>query len=126
MKNFKLPRFIRHTLAFIRVMHSSEIGGVLHDYANGRWLELHKWDTQEGCEEALGLVCDMTNNVRDNIYIAMIKCDLGKGYFVIHDSNGDQYTRAFWLGIYNPDEALTDVAKRCRMLADKMGYRRPE
>lgn len=49
----------------------------------------------------------------------------GRGYFIVFDSRGKEYRRDFWLGTYNPDEALTDVSKYCRKVADKMGFKRP-
>ncbi len=123
----KLPRFLRHAAAMYLVYGEDEIGGVLHDYANGQWKELLKWNTQEGADEALSLMNDMIGNVHDNVYVAMVKNEgFGHGYFLVHDSNFNLYRRAFWLGIYNPDEALTDVAARCRKIADKMGYRKPD
>src|SRR5713226_7941291 len=123
--SMKLPRFIRQIAAQILVSGEAEVGGMLHDYANGRWKELAKWNTQEGANEAIEIVDNMLQRGRDNIYVAMIKCrDFGRGYFIVHDSNFSLYHRAFWLGAYNPDEAFIDVAARCRKIADKMGYRR--
>jgi hypothetical protein len=100
---------------------------MLHDYANGQWKKLHVWNTQEGANEALAVIDQMLGRQRDDIYIACIRfsgCE--RGYLVVHDSNFSMWTRAFWQGIYEPDEAFKDVANRCRKIADKMGYRRPD
>lgn len=122
----KLPRFLRHAFVAVRLFwKAEESGGLLYDYGNGRWKELARWDTDDGSDEAMGLVGDMLNNSRDNIYIAAVKCvGFGRGYLVVVDSNCHRYTRCFWMGIYEPEEAFEDVKRRCRMIADQMGFRK--
>jgi len=114
-------------MAFTLVSFSDEIGGMLHDYKNGRWLELVKWNTPEESDAALEVIWNMLQSGHDDIYITCVKSEgLGRGYFAVYDSNCDIYRRDFWMGVYDPDEALVDVSKHCRKIADKMGYRRPD
>ncbi len=69
----------------------------------------------------------MIRNIRDNIYVAVVRCEgFQRGYLIVHDSNLDVYRRAFWPGTYNFCEAFVDVVLRCRKIADKMGYRKPD
>jgi hypothetical protein len=122
-----LPRFLRQWMALVLVTGSDEIGGALHDYKNGRWEELAKWNTDEESNAAMSILSAMFQNERDEIYVVCVKVEgFGRGYFVVYDSNQNMYRRSYWMGIYDPDEALVDVIEYCRKVADKMGYRRPE
>jgi hypothetical protein len=47
MKTF-LPRWLRQWAALLLAEWDVEIGGMLHDYANGKWELLHMWKTKEG------------------------------------------------------------------------------
>lgn len=100
---------------------------MLHDYKNGRWFDLATWSTDEEADGAMNMIDAMLRNKRDEIYIACVKVEgFGRGYLVVYDSNCGEYRRDFWMGVYDPDEALIDVSRHCRKIADKMGYRRPE
>lgn len=122
-----LPRWLRQWMAYTLVARSDEIGGILYNYKNGRWEELEIWNTPEESDGAMEVIWNMLQSGRDDIYIACVKSKgFGRGYFAVYDSNCDVYRRDFWMGIYGPDEALIDVSKRCRKIADKMGYRRPD
>ncbi len=122
-----LPRFLRHWAACFLTFSTKEIGGVLFDYKNGHWDDLSKWNTDEEADGAMNILDAMLRNGRDEIYIAAVKVEgFGRGYFVVYDSNYGEYRRDFWMGVYDPDEALLDVSKHCRKVADKMGYRRPD
>lgn len=75
----------------------------------------------------MGMLDAMLRNQRDEIYIVCVKLKgFGRGYLVVYDSKYGIYRRDFWMGVYDPDEALVDVSKYCRKVADKMGYRRPD
>jgi hypothetical protein len=120
-----LPRWLRQWMAYTLVAWSDEIGGVLHDYKNGRWLKLAKWDSADDSDSAMEIIWNMLQSGHDDIYIACVKSEgFGRGYFAVYDSNCDVYRRDFWMGLYDPDEAMMDVGKHCRKVADKMGYRR--
>lgn len=123
-----LPRWLRQWMAFILNSWSDETSGMLHDYKNGRWLELDVWNTPEESDGAMELIWNMLQSGKDDIYIACVRSEGGggRGYLAVYDSNCDVYRRDFWMGIYDPDEAMIDVSKRCREIADKMGYRRPD
>lgn len=122
-----LPRFLRRWVALFLAWREEEIGGMLYDYANGRWRHLLTWNTQEGAAEALSLVQDMIDNVRDNIYVVGVRGrQTNSGFLIVHDSNCRMYVIGFYPGVYSPDEAMQDVMIRCRKVADKMGYRRPD
>jgi hypothetical protein len=123
----RLPRWLRHWASSVLVFWSRIVGGVLHDYKNGKWEEICKWNTVEEENMAAEIIATMQMNIRDAIYITLTKVEgFGRGYFIVFDSRGHQFRRNFWLGLYNPDEALTDVSKYCRKTATKMGYRNPE
>jgi hypothetical protein len=126
MTRFRLPGFIRHKVALFLVQRSPEFGGMLYDFKNGQWEVLHQWVDERGQEEALSLIENMFDGGRDAIYTAMVKTGIGRGYFVVHTSDRYYWFRGFWTGIYELDEAFLDTAKKCREIADKMGYRRPE
>lgn len=122
-----LPRWVRHWAASVLVFWSDIIGGVLHDYKNGKWEEICKWNTGEDETRAAEIIANMQFNQRDAIYIALTRVKgFGRGYFTVFDSRGKEYRRNFWLGTYDPDEALTDISRYCRAVADKMGFRRPD
>lgn len=122
-----LPRFLRHWAACILTFQAKEIGGLLYDYKNGRWDDLSTWNTDEEADIAMGMLDAMLRNQRDEIYIVCVKLKgFGRGYLVVYDSKYGIYRRDFWMGVYDPDEALVDVSKHCRKVADKMGYRRPD
>lgn len=120
-----MKRWLRQLMAKIVVAHHEQWGGMLHNYDNGRWKLLTTWN---GYDDAgsLEMIQNMLNQSRDNIYISTCKVGTKDGYFVVVDSNNGLYYRAFFHGIYEADEALKDVATRCRKIADKMGFRRPE
>lgn len=99
---------------------------MLHDYKNGQWELLHKWDTEETSDAAIEIVGNMMDRAEDEIFISSISCGPGNGMFMVVDSERRQWVRAFWTGIYEPDEAFKDVAVKCREIADQMGYRRPD
>lgn len=121
----KLPRFLRHLAAAVKLFNAREGGGSLYDYANGRWNLLAQWDDEASAIDSLKLSEEMITNARDNIYIAVAKCEgVGRGYLIVHDSNRNYYTRYFLTGLYEPEEAFEDVKNRCRMTADQMGFRR--
>lgn len=123
----KLPRWLRQFAAYVLVGYSDEIGGMLHDYANGRWKELAIWNNPDDSDAAMEIIWNMLQSGHDDIYIACVKSrGFGRGYFAIYDSNCNVYRRDFWKGTYDPDEAMLDVSKRARKIADKMGYRRPD
>ena len=123
----KLPGWLRQWGARFLAWRSDEIGGMLHDYANGKWILLATWNTQKESDAAIEIVDNMMNCGRDSIFIAMIKVGPSQGYFIVEDSNRSKfYLRGFWQGIYEPDEAFRDVRNYCRKLADKMGFRRPD
>src|SRR4029077_7943717 len=122
----KLPRFIRRWAAMLLAANSPEIGGVLHDYANGKWIELHQWNNLKDANLAAEIIASKLRLGKDEILISMIKCGPLRGLFVVHDSSGNFSWTGFWKGIYDPDEAFLEVAKHCRKLADKMGFRRPD
>lgn len=122
----RLPRFLRRWYATILAWHTPEIGGALFDYKNGLWDKICEWNTPDGQEQALSVVENMVQSGRDEIYIAMIK-SMGsyRGFFIIHASN------KFWFcgfseGIYGLVEAYGDTVRKCRKIADSMGYRRPD
>jgi hypothetical protein len=122
----RVPRFLRHWASMFLVGHTPEVGGFIHDYANGRWKLLHVWNTPEGEDTAMSLIEAMMGGGRDEIYVETIKGGEQMGLFMVLDSEGGTYFRAFWNGIYSPSEAFKDVAVKCREIADKMGYRRPD
>lgn len=122
-----LPRFLRQWAAGVMTFSTKEIGGVLHDYKNGLWEKLCVWNTIEEENSAAEVIVTAMMSERDEIYIVCQKCKgFGRGYFIVYDSRGGEYRRAFWMGIYGPDEALVDVSKYCRKVARKMGYREPD
>jgi hypothetical protein len=122
-----LPRWIRQIIAKYKTWNQTEIGGMLHDYKNGRWEKIRVWNTQEESDAAMEIIAVMLKNQRDEIYIVCVKLNgFGRGYFIIFDSNYGIYRRDFWMRIYDPDEALIDVSKQCRKIATGMGYRRPD
>jgi hypothetical protein len=123
----KLPKWLRHWAALFLSWRDNEAGGYLYDYANGKWEEIHKWNTQKGSDEGISITVAMFDGGKDAIYIAVIRCpNPGTGYFVVHDSNRKVYIRGFWIGIYEPKEAFKDIAIHCRKVADKMGFRNPD
>jgi hypothetical protein len=128
MKTHKglLPKFVRQWMAGYLARRADEWGGALHDYKNGKWKLIALWSDQKGQNDAVSLIGNMMDRAADDIYIATIMVGECRGYFVVHDSNRQWWTRWFWSNIYSPQEAYMDVVKRCRETADKMGYRRPE
>ena len=122
-------KWLRQKMAFFLAFHTPEGGGMMHNYKNGQWELLHVWSTEEGAEMAITLAENMLDRAADEIYVATVK-NWGaekRGYFVVHESQNRTYwLRGFWTGIYEPEEAFDDLRKKCRALADKMGYRRPE
>jgi hypothetical protein len=124
-KEMKLPRSIRHLVAKIFVYAKPEWGGILHDYDNGRWDLIMKWENDEGAEDALDLIENMIEVGRDRILIACIKVGNGRGFFYVVNSEGRFWSRAFWDNLYTASEAFKDISLTVRAVADSMGYRRP-
>ncbi len=122
----KLPRWLRHWGAKFLALHSDEIGGMMHDYANGKWVEVMQWDDEVGQSQAQSFMESVFNGGRDEIYIICIRVGPGRGYFVVYDATRNYYHRSFWPGVYELNEAFNDVRLYCRELADKMGFRRPD
>lgn len=69
----RLPRLLRHLAACFLTFQSKIIGGVLHDYANGKWEEICKWNTAVEEGEAAQIIANMQMNQRDRIYITLTK-----------------------------------------------------
>ena len=126
MSTAQVSRFIRHLLAKALVYTKPEWGGILHDYDNGRWNLIMKWEDDEGAEEALDLIDNMVDVGRDRILIACIKVGNGRGFFYIVNSEGRFWSRAFWDNLYTASEAFKDISVTARNVADSMGFRKPE
>lgn len=122
----RLPAILRRWAAMFLVWNKEEIGGILYDYKNGEWEVICKWETREEQLAAKNVVENMIDREEDEIYITSVKTDGGAGIFIMEDSRYGYYFRAFHPGVYEIKEALEDVAARCRKIADKMGYRRPD
>jgi hypothetical protein len=123
----RLPRFIRQSVARISVLGLPEAQGFLHDYKNGKWELLVSWDTEQGNQDALNMIENMAlREGRDAIYVTTLMCQPNCGVFIIQDSNAGLSYRAFWKDLYTAREAYEDTVKRCRKIADKMGFRRPD
>jgi hypothetical protein len=120
-----LLKFLRRWLALLKIWGAPEYGGMIHDYANGRWNEIHRWNTDKGVDEADSIVRNMVMGGRDEVYIVTVKCGLSKGYLLVESTGAIvPFIRAFWPGLVNPDTAIFEVGVKCREIADKMGYRR--
>ena len=122
----RLPRWTLQWAAKFLVDRSKEWGGIIHDYANGRWVILHKWNDQKGEDEGLDLIFNMFDRGGSDIYVTCIKVGERHGYFIVSDYNQTWWRRSFWDGIYSPSEAFKDAAVKARQIADQMGYRKPE
>lgn len=122
----KLPKFIRHWMARTLVMHSQETCGVIRDYANGKWEVIHEWRTEEVADQGIEILENLLTRGKDAIYVTTLMCGPGKGAFMVLDSNRVYYERAYWDGIYDVKEAFIEVRDYCRLIADKMGFRRPD
>ena len=125
MKN-KISKFIRQQMAGYLARRADEWGGVLHDYKNGKWEQIGMWEDEKGQNEVIGMIGNMMNSGRDEIYITTVKVGIKCGYFVVADSNHTWWTRWFWGEIYPPAEAFSETQVKCRQIADKMGFRRPD
>jgi hypothetical protein len=109
------------------VKRGDEYGGIIYDFANGRMNLIHEWDTDKGVDEGVAIVEQMITGSRDEVYITVVKGGYRKGYFMVeHTGMIFPWMRAFWEGIYDPDEAFVDTMKKARECADKLGFRRPE
>lgn len=121
----KIKRWFRQVLAKIVVKNHEQWGGMLYDYANERWVLLGTWSGYED-DACLDIIDNMLNSDKSAIYVSCVKVGVRDGYFVVVDSDNRIYYRAFFHGIYDSKEAMADVSQRCREIADKMGFRRPE
>jgi hypothetical protein len=108
------------------VFRLPEVKGVLYDYANGRYNKLMVWDDSQSARGAGDLIENLFNSGRDDIYVSVIKSGVLIGYTMVSDSRRKVWSRAFFPGIYEFEEAMEDTSKYCRKVADEMGYRRPE
>jgi hypothetical protein len=125
-----IVKFIRQQIAKFIAMSTPEVGGITYDYKNGLFEKLHQYNTIEGLQDTANLFENMIENGRDAIYVLMVKCyyldKKHRGYFLVMDSNGGRWIRAFAHRIYNVENATVDMMRYCRSIADKMGFRRPE
>jgi len=103
----------------------NELAGVLVDYNNGRWEELHRWKDRSTRIDGMQIVENLRNG-RDAIYVIMLVTRKEEGLFIVLTSRRESYKRAFAPTIYDIDEAFKDVAVYCRRKADEMGFRRLE
>lgn len=122
----RLPGFLRRWAAMYMVWNKNEIGGILYDYANGNWNVICQWDTEADRKAAIAIVDNMQGREEDEIYVNAIRTNAGAGLFIVEDSNFGYFFRAFHPGAYEIEEALLDTAARCRKIATKMGYRKPD
>jgi hypothetical protein len=122
----KLPRFLRQWAAKFMVLRSEERGGLLQDYANGKWREIMVWDDEQGSNEAAEIAGNMMDRGSDAIYVCLINCEGYGGNFLVFDSNRKYHCRYFYPGIYELVEAFVDTVHYCREVANKMGFRNPE
>ena len=122
----RLPRWLRRTIATWKVWTRPEYGGLITNWNNGAFDIIHKWQTNEGMEEAANLVENMLLSQRDEIYVGVVKQGRDCGYFTIHAGLRYHFPVAFWKGYFSIDEAFVVVRNRCREIGTKMGYRNPE
>jgi hypothetical protein len=115
-------RFLLQWVAKFRVSRTPEIGGLLYDYANGRWKLLTEWQGGED-EEAVALIENIFNNPKDDIYVSLVKCTNTAGYFIVSDSERRIWLRHFWGDTYPFAAAFDDTRLYCRKIAKEMGYR---
>jgi hypothetical protein len=122
------PTWLRHLLARILVRNSSEVGGVVYDYANGNWKMLEVYNTEEGMTQAMEVLESAVTSGRDDIYVAMgkVRSNGRAGSFSMIDTDLNIYERFFWQGIYEPEEAYYQIIRKCRESAKRMGYRQEE
>ncbi len=121
----KLPGWFRHFVSKLVVLHSKERGGVLFDYANGKWAQLHVWRDDKTKEEVLQIVEQWLNLERDEIYVAMVNAgEEGKirGVFQVVYPKRQIWERYFSYHTYNVSDAYVDTVKKCREIATKLGY----
>jgi hypothetical protein len=122
----KFPSFLRRWAAMYLVWNKEEIGGILYDYANGKWNVICRWNTDADLKAAKDIVANAQERDCDEIYITSVATNGGAGLFIVEDSHSGYFFRAYHPGVYEVKEALIDTAAHCRKIADKMGYRRPD
>src|SRR6267378_2930981 len=77
----RLPRWFRHWIAKIDILYTEEQGGVLFDYANGKWNQLHVWADSKTKKEVLKIVEQWRISGRDEIYVAIVHMPRNGGGF---------------------------------------------
>lgn len=122
----RFPGWLREWAAFIATWGKPVYSGMLCDYANERYILLSEWRTTEGMAGADEMLDNTMRQERDDIFISMAASSGHRGVLGVHTSRGYLKFIAFHPKFYTFEEALENVDKRCRKLADEMGYRRPD
>jgi hypothetical protein len=108
-----------------KLQESTEWGGTVYNYANGRWVQVVEWTDEETKKQATQVCLAAIQDEVDEIYIAISKAGHRRGLIEIF-YYGTIWQRAFWDDIYLMAEAFDDASKEARRVATKMGYRDPD
>ena len=73
-------------------------------------------------EQAWEIVENNYHAGRDEIYIALIRQGVNRGYFCLHGPEIMHFPYAFWDNWITTEEAMIEIRNRCIVLAKKMGY----
>ena len=121
-----LPKRIRALIATLIVMRESEYGGTMYDYLSGQvsgdMTLLHKWEDDEGLDQAQAIIENAVESGRNYVYLSVVKTGYSRGYMIVHSTKRSIWIRGFIPGIYEPLDAYRNAIDIAKKDAVALGY----